>query len=63
MTDVLPTSLQRRLLLSLLGFRWRAGAWCGPHGPLLTEEQVDRMTAAQWTRYLRRWRASASAMN
>jgi hypothetical protein len=62
MNDVLPASLSRRLLLALLGYRCVDGVWCGP-GPCLSEEQVDAMSDAQWSRYLRRWLTSATSAN
>jgi hypothetical protein len=62
MKDVIPRSLSRRVIVALLGYHYLDGVWSGP-GPDLTEEQLDRMTAAQWSRYLRRWSASAAATN
>ena len=59
MNDLIPRSLGRRLILALIGFRVIDGCWwLGPER--LTEEQVDTMTAAQWSRYLRRWVGSAT---
>jgi hypothetical protein len=62
MMDVMPPSLGRRIILSLLGYHCRDGRWVGP-GPDLSEEQVDRMSATQWTRYVARWVTSATATN
>ncbi|HEX9872530.1 MAG TPA: hypothetical protein VGC99_28820 [Candidatus Tectomicrobia bacterium] len=62
MKALIPQSLTRRLILSLIGFRTYDGAWWrGPER--LTEEQVDAMSAAQWNRYGRRWLSSAAATN
>jgi hypothetical protein len=61
MKDFTP-AVSRRLILSLLGYRCRDGLWVGP-GPPLSEEQVDRLSAAQWRRYIGRWLSSATATN
>ena len=62
MKDLLPISLTRRIVLSLLGFRTIDGAWWLDR-ECLTEEQLDTMSAAQWSRYVRRWLTSAAATN
>jgi hypothetical protein len=60
---VIPPAVLRRLTLSLLGWRFTGGVWAGPTGPLLTEEAVDAMSPRRWAACVRRWRASAGALN
>jgi hypothetical protein len=62
MKALLPIPLSRRLILSLIGYRCLDGVWCGP-GPLLTEEQLDRLSERRWRAFVARWLTSATATN
>jgi hypothetical protein len=65
----LPQAVTRRLLLNFWGWRLVDGYWIPPAvwdrraATHLSEEAVDTMPAAQWTRLMRRWWVSAAAAN
>jgi hypothetical protein len=61
MKDMVPASLNRRLMLSLLGWRFDRGVW-SLGGQTLTEEDVDRMSARAWQAFVRLELVSAGAM-
>jgi hypothetical protein len=59
---LIPPPVQRRLTLSLLGWRFSAGVW-RRGTQTLTEEAVDTMSARAWQALIGRWAMPASAMN
>jgi hypothetical protein len=67
MKDVLPAALSRRLLLNFWGWRLIDGRWIAPatlgRPAALSEEAVDTMPAAQWTRLMRRQLAAMASAN
>jgi hypothetical protein len=59
-TSVIPISVQRRLLLNLMGYRWVSGGYqCGRQ--YISEERLDHMDEASWQALIRPWLASSTS--
>jgi hypothetical protein len=59
---LIPTPVQRRLVLTLLGYRWLGGVWC-TEVHTLTEQAIDDMDELSWTTFLDHWLTSATSAN
>jgi hypothetical protein len=53
--DLIPQAVSRRMILNLLGFRLRAGAWVRDQ-LCLDQELVDRMDPELWEVSVTVWR-------
>ena len=56
MESLIPPPIARRLIVGLLGFRWRQAEASWSRGRIvLTEEHLDRMSAAEFSQCIQRW--------
>jgi hypothetical protein len=58
--NVIPTAVERRLILNFLGFRLIGGCWIRAEA-CLDQEAIDRMDPEQWEAYVARWQSPAKA--
>jgi hypothetical protein len=53
----IPITVEHRLLLAMLGWRWNGTGWhCGAER--LDKERLDGMEEEPWDRYMREWVSS-----
>jgi hypothetical protein len=62
MQELVLTAVNRRLILSMIGWRFSAGIW-SLDGETLSDEEVDCMPPEGWEQFMRLSLGSAAVVN